>query len=100
LIHNPEFKKELQEVDLLKDINDPKQLSETKKLISEMRNDPFLNIDNLGFFLAVPNRTLKKLCKLNKYYETIAYLTSSPLYFKTFQEFAEKLYTKRREKAH
>lgn len=97
LIHDPEFQKELQEVDLLKAIKDPKQLSETKKLISEMKNYPLFDIDSLGIFLAVPSTTLEKLCKLNKYYETIAYLTSNPLYFKTFQEFAQKLYIQRRE---
>ncbi len=98
LIHNPEFQKELQEVNLLKDIKDPKQLSETKKLISKMKNYPLFDIDNLGIFLAVPNRTLKKLCKLNKYYEMIESLSSNPLYFKTFQAFAQKLYIQRREK--
>ena len=98
LIHDPEFQKELQEVDLLKAIKDPKQLIETKKRISEMKNYPLSDIDSLGIFLAVPNTTLEKLCKLNKYYETIAYLTSNPIYFKTFQEFAQKLYIQRREK--
>lgn len=100
LLHNPEFQKELQEVDLLKDIKDPKQLSETKKKISKMKNYPLFNIDSLGIFLAVPSTTLEKLCKLNKYYEMIKSLSSSALNFKTFQGFAEKLYTKRREKAH
>jgi hypothetical protein len=96
LIHDPEVQKELQEVDLLKAIKDPKRLSETKKRISEMKNRPLFDIDSLGIFLAVPNTTLEKLCKLNKYYETIANLTSSPLYFETFKEFAQKLYTQKR----
>jgi len=94
LIHDPEVQKELQDADfLLKDIKDPKKLIETKKRISEMKNYPLLDIDSLGIFLAVPNTTLEQLCKLNKYYETIAYLASNPIYFQTVQEFAQKLYT-------
>jgi hypothetical protein len=83
---------------LFLDIENPEQLSKKKKQISEMRNNPFLNIDNLGFFLAVPNRTLEKLCKLSRYYEFIAYLIDRPLDFLTAQAFARKLYIQRGEK--
>jgi hypothetical protein len=100
LIYKPEFQKELQEVgvEYLKDVKDPEELSKKRKKISEMRNNPFLNIDYLGIFLAVPQRTLEKLCKLNRYYDFIAYLIDRPLDFLTVQAFARKLYIQRGEK--
>ena len=100
LIHKPEFQKELQEVgvEYLKNVKDPEELREKKKKISGMRNNPLFNIDYLGIFLAIPQRTLEKLCKLNRYYDFIAYLIDRPLDFFTVQAFARKLYIQRGEK--
>ena len=97
LIHDPEVQKEVQDADfLLKEIKDPKKIIETKNRLSVMKNYPLSDIDSLGIFLAVPNRTLEQLCKLNKYYETIAYLASNPIHFQTFKDFAQKLHDQRR----
>jgi hypothetical protein len=91
LIHDPEVQKEVQDVDfLLKEIKDPQKLIETKKRISEMKNHPISDIDSLGIFLAVPNKTLEQLCKLNKYYETIAYLVNKPIDFSDIQRLFSK----------
>ena len=97
LIHDPEVQKEVQDADFfLKDMKDPKKLVETKNRLSKMKNYPLTDIDSLGIFLAVPNRTLEQLCKLNKYYETITSLVNDQIYFQTFRDFSQKLYNQRR----
>jgi len=88
LLRNPEFQKLYQEAK-------SKETKLTFKQLDEMKTHcPLHDFDSVSIFVPVPQKTLRKLCELNTYYEMLSSLSNSPLILKTFQQFASNLATR------